>query len=445
MRYNIPYPVDFIIRRIMDNGGKAYIVGGAVRDMILGKPVNDWDIATSFKPEQVESLFSDMHTIPTGKKFGTVTIIVNNMPVEVTTFRGEDQYTDYRHPDNITFVPDIKLDLSRRDFTINAIAYNPYQEPAIIDPMDGLSDIKNKLIRTVGVASCRFAEDPLRMMRGARFLSQLGFDMESSTRNAIADNASLILKVSSERIKDELDKLLMGHFPYKGLSLMFDVGLFDLIFSLSTCQRIDVNCTAQLKMLNSYPRDIILRLAAVFNFAVIPSDINNHEFIVQMIKKVLCRLRYDKQTIKHISNIVPNVRTTKFSQQNAKLAYQLKKLVSQIGETDAFRVIFIKEKTDLGKNTSTNISDILQQILNRKEPIYISDLAITGYDLVKLGIGKDNPKVIGDLLKLAQEWVLQCPRRNDAKYLLPRLQSIMPSGKDSESHKNYHYNKNNAY
>src|SRR5690606_27809125 len=190
------------------------------------------------------SLFSDMRTIPTGKKFGTVTVIVDDMPVEVTTFRGEDQYTDYRHPDNVTFVPDIKLDLSRRDFTINAIAYNPYQEPSIVDPMDGLTDIKNKLIRSVGVASCRFSEDPLRMMRAARFLAQLDFDMEKNTRDAIINNAPLILKIASERIKDELDKLLMGDFPYKGLSFMFDVGLFNLIFSLPENKAIDIDCLA---------------------------------------------------------------------------------------------------------------------------------------------------------------------------------------------------------
>lgn len=434
MHSYIPQPVDFIIRRIMDNGGEAYIVGGAVRDMILGRPVNDWDVATSLKPEQVESLFSDMRTIPTGKKFGTVTVIVDDMPVEVTTFRGEDQYTDYRHPDNVTFVPDIKLDLSRRDFTINAIAYNPYQEPYIVDPMDGLTDIKNKLIRSVGVASCRFSEDPLRMMRAARFLAQLDFDMEKNTRDAIINNAPLILKIASERIKDELDKLLMGDFPYKGLSFMFDVGLFKLIFSLPENKAIDIDCLAPLKALNSYPRDIILRLAAIFNFAVIPSDIDDHDFIVQELRKVLRRLRYDKQTIKHISNIVPNIRTIEFSQQKDQLSYQLKKLVSQIGEDDAFRVVFIKEKMKSRKNkskenASIDISDTLRQILNRKEPIYISDLAITGHDLVKLGIGKNNPKIIGELLKLAQEWVLQCPRRNDAKYLLPRLQSIIDNEK----------------
>lgn len=429
MRSTIPQPVDFIIRRIMDNGGEAYIVGGAVRDMILGRPVKDWDVATSFKPEQVESLFSDMRTIPTGKKFGTITVIVNDMPVEVTTFRGEDQYTDYRHPDKIVFVPDIKLDLSRRDFTINAIAYNPYKEPAIVDPMAGLNDIKNKLIRTVGIASCRFAEDPLRMMRGARFLSQLGFDMEHNTRSAITDNAALILKVSSERIKDELDKLLMGHFPYKGLSFMVEVGLFDLIFSPSTCKRIDAKSLAQLKDLDSYPYDIILRLAAIFNFAIIPSYIDNSESIGQAIKKILRRLRYDKQTIKHISNIVPNIRTIKFSRQRKHLAYQLKKLVSQIGEADTFRIIFIKEKECQEENGSTSISDFLRQILKQKEPIYISDLAITGHDLVKLGIGKDNPKLIGEQLKLAHEWVLQCPRRNDAKYLLARLQAVIAEEK----------------
>jgi len=430
--YLVPQSVDFVIRRIMNKGGEAYIVGGAVRDLILERPVNDWDIATSFTPDEIEILFSDMHTIPTGKKFGTVTIIVDNMPIQVTTFRGEGQYTDYRHPDRIIFVPDIESDLSRRDFTINAMAFNPYHQPAILDPMGGLMDINKKLVRAVGIPSDRFAEDPLRMMRAARFLSQLGFVMETETRNAIEKQSSLILKVSSERIRDELDKLLLGNLPYKGLSFLFDVGIFNLIFAPSASKTTNLRNSSFLKMIDFYPSDIILRLAAVFNFAVIPNYIVNHDIILQSIQEVLHRLRYDKQTITHTSRVVSNLRNTTFNHEISNLTYQVKKLISEIGEDDTSRIIFIKEKemSILGQKMPFDIHRIFKQILERKEPIYLSDLAINGHDLINSGIGKNNPEIVGKLLKLAQDWVLKCPQRNVRSYLLPRLQSIIPYEED---------------
>mgnify|MGYP000849115033 CR=1 FL=1 len=428
--FPIPKQVDFIIRRIMDSGGKAYIVGGAVRDLILERPVNDWDVATSFLPDQIESLFSDVRTIPIGKKFGTITVLVDNMPVQVTTFRGEDQYTDFRHPDNIIFLSDIESDLSRRDFTINAIAFNPYIHPSVIDPMNGLADIDNRLIRTVGTASCRFAEDPLRMMRAARFLSQLGFDVETETHNAIKKHASLLLNVSSERIRDEMDKLLLGDFPYKGLSFLVDVGIFELIFTTSIFKAMNIKDFSILKTIDNSPPDIILRLAAVFNFVVIPKCIVDHHIITQIIQEILYRIRYDKQTIVHVSNIVRKVRNITFSCEHSELAYQLKKLVSMVGKDNTFRIIFIKEieMTSTEKKIPPNIANaahILREILGRKEPIHLSDLAITGYDLISLGIGKNNPEIIGKLLNLAQEWVLRCPQRNNRNYLLARLQSII--------------------
>jgi len=429
MVYPIPEQVDFIIRRIMKSGGKAYIVGGAVRDLILKRPVNDWDIATSFHPDQIEILFSDVRTIPTGKKFGTITVLVDNMPVQVTTFRGEEQYTDFRHPDKVTFLSDIESDLSRRDFTINAIAYNPYISPSVIDPMNGLSDIYNRLIRAVGTASCRFTEDPLRMMRAARFSSQLGFDIEAETYNAVKKHASLLLNVSAERIRDEMDKLLLGDFPYKGLSSLIDLGIFNLIFNTPTFKTINIKDFNVLKSFDNYPPDLILRLAAVFNFAVIPGYIAEHHIITKTIQEILQRLRYDKQTIVRVSGIVQNVRNITFSPDYSELAYQLKKLVSLVGEDDSFKVIYLKEveMTSTGNKISPSIANAahtLRQILMHREPIYLSDLAITGHDLIRLGIGKNNPEIIGKLLKLAQEWVLRCPQKNNRDYLLPRLQSI---------------------
>lgn len=212
----------FILKRLKTNGYEAYIVGGAVRDYLLGKPVGDIDITTSAKPEQVRALFAK--TIPVGIQHGTVVVRYHHRSYEVTTFRKEAEYKDYRRPSSVSFVTSLEEDLKRRDFTMNAIAMT--EEGKIIDPFDGEKDLKNRLIRTVGRAEERFQEDPLRMMRAVRFASQLSFAIENKTMQALNQLAVYLQHISVERITAEFEKLLLSRHTRRGFTILVDSGLY---------------------------------------------------------------------------------------------------------------------------------------------------------------------------------------------------------------------------
>ena len=204
MLINIPNNVQFIIDTFYKNNYEAFMVGGCVRDCLLGLTPKDYDITTSALPNITESLFEK--TIPTGIKHGTITVVLDNENLEVTTYRTEGNYLDNRHPESVEFVSNIKEDLSRRDFTVNALAYN--NKEGLIDYFNGIDDIKNKTIKAVGDPNKRFQEDALRMLRAIRFSCQLGFKIDDSTYAAIKSNYKLIKNISIERIRDELCKIL---------------------------------------------------------------------------------------------------------------------------------------------------------------------------------------------------------------------------------------------
>ena len=205
----IPSGAERILRALRDSGYEAYIVGGCVRDCLLGKEPADWDITTSARPEQVKAVFRK--TVDTGIKHGTVTVLMNDGKYEVTTFRTDGVYTDHRHPDAVTFSPDLKEDLKRRDFTVNAMAYSA--ESGIVDLFGGMADMERKVIRAVGDPKSRFGEDALRMMRAVRFSAQLGYDIDPETAAAVKELAPTLSAVSGERIRDELEKLLVSDNP----------------------------------------------------------------------------------------------------------------------------------------------------------------------------------------------------------------------------------------
>ncbi|AKP66528.1 CCA tRNA nucleotidyltransferase [Companilactobacillus ginsenosidimutans] len=221
-------PLDFqqalpILKMIEDAGYEAYFVGGSVRDHILGLPIHDVDIATSAYPEEIKSIFK--HTIDTGIKHGTVTVLMGDNSYEITTFRTESGYQDYRRPDKVTFVRSLTDDLKRRDFTINALAVD--HNGNVVDKFDGLTDLKNHLIKAVGVADERFHEDALRMMRAVRFQSQLNFSIEDKTERAIADNAHLLSKIAVERVHEEFVKMFFGQSWKNGLSDFLRLNLYE--------------------------------------------------------------------------------------------------------------------------------------------------------------------------------------------------------------------------
>lgn len=205
----IPVSVEHCCRTLRDAGYAAHPVGGCVRDLLLGRIPDDWDVTTSAKPEQVQKLFS--HTVPTGLKHGTITVVEDGMAIEVTTFRRESGYGDYRHPDAVTFDTDLLGDLARRDFTVNAMALDENLE--VIDLFGGQIDLEHKMIRAVGEPEIRFSEDALRILRGIRFAAQLGFEIEGETAAAMEKCARLTDRVSAERIKNELEKTLLSAAP----------------------------------------------------------------------------------------------------------------------------------------------------------------------------------------------------------------------------------------
>ena len=211
MRIEMPYEAEWIIDNIRSHGYEAFIVGGCVRDAVLGRIPGDWDITTSAKPEQVKEIFGK--TVDTGLKHGTVTIIKHGSGYEVTTYRIDGEYLDGRHPETVEFTPDLREDLKRRDFTINAMAYS--HETGIVDEFEGMEDLKRRVIRCVGCAKDRFTEDALRILRAVRFAAQLDFVIEDETYKAIAEIAPNLVHVSKERIQVELTKLLMSDHPEK--------------------------------------------------------------------------------------------------------------------------------------------------------------------------------------------------------------------------------------
>ncbi len=222
----IPKAIEDCCNTLRSAGYAAHPVGGCVRDRLMGREPGDWDVTTQAKPEQVLSLFS--HTIPTGIKHGTVTVIIDNVSIEVTTFRRESGYGDSRHPDSVSFDTDLMGDLARRDFTINAMAFD--KNGKVIDPYGGQEDIKNRLIRAVGDPQKRFSEDALRILRGVRFAAQLGFEPESGTAAAMKENAALVDKVAPERIKTEMEKILCSSKP-QWIGELVDLGVLNRFFN----------------------------------------------------------------------------------------------------------------------------------------------------------------------------------------------------------------------
>ena len=207
----IPENVEWIIRELMAHGFEAYAVGGCVRDSVLGREPEDWDITTSAKPEQVKQIFH--RTVDTGIEHGTVTVLIDKEAYEVTTYRVDGEYEDHRHPKEVTFTASLEEDLKRRDFTINAMAYNP--QTGLVDIFEGIDDLNKKIIRCVGNPRERFDEDALRILRAIRFSAQLGFEIDNMTKEAMTEKAETLRDVSAERIRIELVKLLVSKHPEK--------------------------------------------------------------------------------------------------------------------------------------------------------------------------------------------------------------------------------------
>ena len=269
MELNIVPQANKALNMLHNNGYEAYLVGGCIRDLVMDIVPKDWDITTNALPDDIINSFIEYKVLPTGIKHGTVTVIINDLPIEITTYRTEGQYTDGRRPDNVKFVSDLKEDLSRRDFTINALAYDGLN---LIDFFNAREDINNKLIRSIGDPNKRFNEDALRILRALRFSSVLGFNIDQLTKKAIFHNKALLNRISSERISSEFNKILTGENAskileeYKGIIAVF-IPEIEQTFSFkqnSPYHDLDV-WQHTLKAIKHSEADLIVRLTLFFS------------------------------------------------------------------------------------------------------------------------------------------------------------------------------------
>lgn len=434
-----------------ENGFKAYLVGGAVRDTLMKKDASDWDIATNATPEQVISIFRKV--IPTGITHGTVTVHFMGEQIEVTTFRLEEGYSDGRHPDKIAFASDIEEDLSRRDFTMNAIAVS-LKDGSIVDPFDGKNDIKNKIIRSVGDALERFNEDGLRPIRAIRFASQLGFDIEKNTLQAISNKKILekTASISIERFRDELIKLLKSEKPSVGLKLMEATGIMKIflpeLLEGRNCVQNDLRGFHVFDVLdhNIYSCDgapsykMNVRLAALFHDIGKPAskvvrstevgDINNfynHEkYSEKIARNLLIRLRFSNNEINNICHLIDNhmfhyeetwsdaaVRRfiVRVQPENIEDLFDLR-LADMYGKYNMPIQIKESQACDL----LIQLQDRINKIQEENSAFTLKSLAVSGKDLMDVGI--PSGKTIGNILNSLLETVLDDPNQNNKDILL---------------------------
>lgn len=381
---NLPTKIEYVINTLQKNGYEAFIVGGCVRDSLMGLTPHDFDVTTSAKPETVMELFEK--TVPTGIKHGTVTVIVEKTPIEVTTFRTEGGYSDNRHPENVNFVSNIKEDLSRRDFTVNAIAYNPRDE--IVDFFNGCEDIKNRVLRAVGEPKKRFEEDALRILRLIRFSSVLEFTCEQNTFNSALECAKNLESISKERIFTELYKASYG----KNFNVIEPVikGGYLKFLKIDTVPDFE-------KISPTTSPDL-----AFFTFLHFAScDL----FETLKILKVSNKLKNYCKSVKELLNI-----------DSFKTKADIKRILLKYEKTavsDALTLKGILEKRSYEKELT-----LLEEIFAKSEPYLISHLALSGDDLKKLGF---SGKKTGDALAFLQNAVIENPCLNQKENLIKKL------------------------
>jgi len=423
-----------ILNKFEKNKFKAYIVGGAVRDYLLGYDINDYDIATDAKPEEVTEIFEKV--IPTGIKYGTVTLVYNNKNYEITTFRKDFDYINNRKPDKVVYSEDIDEDIKRRDFTINSLYCD--SKGRIRDKYSGVKDIKSKIIRTIGNPDERFKEDALRMIRAVRFMATLGFKIEEKTKNSIVKNHQLIENVSAERIKTEFDRILLSNNPGEGIRTLTDTNLMKYIIP-ELYKTVDFDQHSKYHDKNVYDHTIAvveniepkldLRLAALLHDISKPESFTLDEELEGHFKghhiksadksvEILKRLRYDNKTIENVRVLIRYHYLKDISIKEKGV----KRFINNVGKErldDIFKlnIADIKGKADMRSIDKVyNLQKKCKEILEKQEPLSIKDLKINGNDIIKTGV-KEGRKV-GEVLQYLLEKVLENPALNNRKDLL---------------------------
>ncbi len=433
-----PISVMKIIETLEQAGFEAYAVGGCVRDSLLGRNPSDWDITTSARPEQVKALFS--HTIDTGIRHGTVTVMLEHVGYEVTTYRIDGEYEDSRHPKEVIFTPLLTEDLKRRDFTINAMAWNP--RAGIIDEFGGMKDLDEGIIRCVGSPEERFSEDALRMMRAVRFSAQLGYEIEPATKAAIRKLAPNLTHVSAERIQVELVKLVESMHP-DYLRVAYETGItrvvlpeFDLC--METEQHNPHHCyTVGEHMLHSMlavSSNRYLRLAMLLHDIAKPEKKKTDEQGIdhfhghqeaseEMAKVILRRLKFDNETIRIVSRLI-GFHDYRFPAERRsvrravwKVGEDLFPMLLQVKEADTVAQSLYEREEKL--EWIAKVEKLYREILKDRECLSLKDLAVTGRDLIRAGCapGPELGRILNEML----QDVLEHPEHNNKEYLLQSI------------------------
>ncbi|UTC63271.1 HD domain-containing protein [Treponema sp. OMZ 787] len=437
MRYPISQKMREVASILSNAGFSAYLVGGAVRDWVLGKPCKDYDIATDAEPKEVQSLFRK--TIPTGIAHGTITILYKGEKIECTTFRCEADYSDGRRPDSISYVRSIEEDLSRRDFTMNAIAVS-LKDGSVVDPFEGVKSIKAKIIKTVGAPLDRFGEDGLRPIRAIRFASQLGFKIEEETLKAIPLSIEVCKKVSIERFRDEFIKMLLSGHPIISFKLLEETGLLQVFLpELAGCRGVEQKGMHSFDVLDhsflscdAAPQDnLIVRLAALFHDIGKVSTRKMNEYgdytfykheveSERLTKKIMQRLKFSNKEIEDVCHLV-GLHMFHYTEDWSDAA--VRRFIVRAGTENIPNLFDLRQADGFGMTgRAPDLSNLvsfkkrLEKVIAEESALSLKDLAVGGRDLMEIGI-EAGPK-LGTILQKLFEAVLEDPAQNTKAQLL---------------------------
>lgn len=454
---NIPPFVQKISRTLRQHGYQAWVVGGSIRDLLIDREVYDYDLATDALPEQVMKLFK--RTIPTGIKHGTVTVLTTGSPVEVTTFRVESAYSDARRPDQVSFASSIEEDLSRRDFTINGMAYDP-ESGVLVDPFGGREDLKKGIIRTIGDPAERFAEDGLRPYRACRFASQLEFDIDETTMDAIPGCLSYAAQVSAERIRDEFVKIIKSPRPSRGIELLRMSGLINIFLPellagygirQNKFHRYDIYYHNLYACDAADPSDYRVRLAALFHDigkyeakreveeknTGTKSVFYNHEIIGAAItKRIMRRLKFSNEDIKLVIHLI---RCHMFHYTSQWTDGAVRRFMRKVGLENLDRLFELRKADRIGNGLKrgesksvANLKKRIEKVIEEENAITVRDLAINGHDLMREFDLKPGP-VIGATLNYLLEEIMDDPDKNEYDTLLQLARDYLKTGRQERA------------
>ena len=414
VRIALPKDVKHIIDVLMENGYEAYAVGGCVRDSILGREPGDWDITTSALPMQVKGLFR--RTVDTGIQHGTVTVMLGRNGYEVTTYRIDGKYEDSRHPESVEFTPKLEEDLKRRDFTINAMAYN--DEHGIVDIFDGVGDLQRRIIRCVGNAHDRFDEDALRILRAVRFSAQLGFGIEENTARAAKELAVNLKKISSERIHTEFNKMLKSPHP-DYFSVADAIGIMEIVLP-----EYHVMSAQDKAFVGVLARECACLLPERYAAMLFMSGRYSEEGPADTAKRVLKRLKLDNDTINTASMLL------RFSMlEITDDEPRIRHIIYDTGDKNILRILDFRAAYEkcIGNDITDvrRMYDICNMIFERGDCVSLKNLAITGRELIAMGVpaGRQMGEILNSLLML----VLDNPQLNDREQLSKEALKILNS------------------